>query len=553
MYGRGESFPSAVIVLLSFFLSGNGQLFTSREDISGVSVLSDGTVYVSGESTLYRLGADLSERKPHLTLGHGARLVGYLADPPRRRSILCWINSTYGACEVRSLNGDSVAHSTRNMRPNAAHGYGSTKFYMFRGGVTAEQLVGTRIAVSGDDFLVAQPVVGPDESSASGGSSAMTMVRFNSSAQSEGFAGVVRYNPYFILSGQQQFVSSFQAIFESESCFYFLYTIQHRPSTVYERAFTFVSRVFKSDNSTRKTFLNYSPGAYVSMTTVPLAERNAFSDHTVVSSAVFARPSAALGADPLLVMSFVPASASITGPSSIYALSQSSLDASFDMVYTSCLVYPNATTRGSPFSVVMDQLCSDKRVQHMFRQKSPRDSLKYSPTKLSQDYHLPLEFLPDLHSSSFPSVGDRLYESHTRVFTSVLMEVIEQETLLLAGTQDGLLLKLYVTKSNSNKLRARVFEQEKIDTASRSLSSLTLSHNREFVYIVANKSDDSAVHRQPADWLLQVQNMSVVSERVGGRRCTESVLWMVRRNKQVHTTGEVPPAIRGRDWFRNAQ
>ena len=490
---------SCLVVLLSFFLSVNGQLFTSREDFSGVSVLPDGTVYVSGESTLYRLGADLSERRPHLRLGSGARLIGYLPDPPRKRSILCWINSTNGACEVRSLHGDSVVHSTRNMRPNAAHGYGSTKFYMFRGGVTAEQLVGTRIAVSGDDFLVAQPVIRPDESTGSSGSSAMTMVRFNSSAQIEGFTGVVRYNPYFILSGQQQFISSFQAIFESESCFYFLYTIQHRPSTVYERAFTFVSRMLKSDNSTRKPFLNYSPGAYVSMKTVPMAERNAYSVHTIVSSAVFARPSAALqlGADSLLVMSFIPASAPFTEPSSIYALSQSSLDASLDMVYASCLDYPNATTRGSPFSVVLGQLCSDKRVQHTFWQKSPRDRLKYSQTKLSRDYHLPLEFLPNLHSSSFPSVGDRLYESRSLVFSSILMEVIEEVTLLLAGTQDGLLLKFKVTKSKSHKLKAHVFQQEKIDTTSRSLTGLTLSNNREYVYIVANRSDDSAIHRRP--------------------------------------------------------
>ena len=217
-----------VFVLLA---SVNGQEFSKSEEFSGVSVLPDGNVFVSGESKLYPLHANLKRRRPRhrVRLDSGARLVGFLPDPPRNRSILCWVNSTNGACEVRSLDGQHIVHSTRNMRPNAAHGYGSTKYYMFRGGVTPEELLGTRIAVSGDDFLVAQPVIKPDESSTRGGSSAMTMIRFNSSAQIEGYVGVVRYTPFFILSGKHQFINSFQIIFESDSFFYFVYTILHQP------------------------------------------------------------------------------------------------------------------------------------------------------------------------------------------------------------------------------------------------------------------------------------------------------------------------------------
>ena len=45
--------------------------------------------------------------------------------------------------------------------------------------------------------------------------------------------------------------------------------------------------------------------------------------------------------------------------------------------------------------------------------------------------------------------------------------------------------------------KARVFEQMQVDSVSRPLSSLTLSYDKASVYIVANKTDDSAVYHQP--------------------------------------------------------
>ena len=501
---------AALFTLIFAFVFANGRVFESREGISGVSVFPDGTVYVSGESTLYRLGADLSERRPHLTLGHGARLVGYLPDPPRKRSILCWINSTNGACEVRSLNGDSVAHSTRNMRPNSDHGYGSKQFYMFRGGVTAEQLVGTRIAVSGNDFLVAQPVI-ESNASADGGSSAMTMVRFNSSAGTEGFAGVVRFTYNKDLSGVYQHVNSFQAIFETKSHFYFMYTVRPSSVNVYQRPYTLVSRVCKADNGQRKPFEKYISGAYVSMVTIPMTEKNQLSTHTVVMSAVFGQPSPDVSSESLLVMSFMQLQMTrpANGRSSIYALDQSSLDANLTSVYEKCskhsfqhVSYP----RSSPL-VVAPTSCQNTGVWNKLTQSPKKDSLICS-TGRSQDYHFPLEDIPDvLYSSAFPSVGDQLYKSDRFVFTSVLMEVVENVTLLLAGTKDGFLFKLHVTKSKSNKLKAHVFEQQKIDNMSRPLTSLTLSHDRKDVYIVANRSTGSAVFRRPVVYI----NCSVYS------------------------------------------
>ena len=77
------------------------------------------------------------------------------------------------------------------------------------------------------------------------------------------------------------------------------------------------------------------------------------------------------------------------------------------------------------------------------------------------------------------------------------MHVVDNVTLLLAGTKNGTLLRLHVRKSQSNKLEAVLLDQEDVDTSSRPLISLTLSHDGMYVYIVANKTDDSAVYRRP--------------------------------------------------------
>ena len=450
------------LALVSTVTLATGQVFSRREDISGVFVTTDGTVYVSGKSTIYRLDEDLSERPSHLSLGASARVIGYVPDAPRQRAILCWVNSTYGACEVRSLSNNAMTYTTGNMRPNDAHGRGAMKYYMFRGNVTAQQLVSTRIAVSGGDFLVAQPVVAPD-GTPNKGSSAMTMVRFNSSAQIEGYAGVVKQRLNVFLAGSQQFINSFQAIFESDDHYYFMYTIlPPAGDDTYDRPITQVARVCKVDDSSRLRFNMYSPGAYVSMTTIPMAERN-LNIWTVVSSAVFAKPSPDLGSDSLLVMSFVQTESS-SGLSSIYALGLTSLDSSLRNVYSDCLSMSSGV-RGSPLSTAAG-LCSVESLRiQLFDRVSP-NSLVCEAGGARQTYHYPFELHPPIQGGTFPSVGDLLYESPTLVFTSVRMHVVDNVTLLLAGTKNGTLLRLHVRQSQSNKLEAVLFDQEDVDTSS---------------------------------------------------------------------------------------
>ena len=390
---RGDLLQAMLALVLTVALA-NGQVFSRREDISGVSVTSDGTVYVSGKSTIYRLDADLSERPSHLSLGPSARVIGYVPDAPRQRAILCWVNSTYGACEVRSLSNNAMTYTTGNMRPNDAHGRGAKKYYMFRGNVTAQQLVSTRIAVSGGDFLVAQPVVAPD-GTPNKGSSAMTMVRFNSSAQIEGYTGVVRNRSNVFLSGTQQFINSFQAIFESDSYYYFMYTIlpPARDNT-YARPITQVARVCKVDNSRRLRFGKYSPGAYVSMTIIPMAESNR-NIWTVVSSAVFAKPSPDLGSDSLLVMSFVQTESS-SGLSSIYALGHTSLNSSLQKVYSDC-ISQRSDVRGSPLSTKAGQdaaWCNDDGKRKQLFDFASLNSLVCEAGGARHAYHFPFELYP---------------------------------------------------------------------------------------------------------------------------------------------------------------
>lgn len=481
------------------------QRFAREAEFSGVAVSPNGqNVFVLSGKSVLRLNESLEVVEEEIPLP--GLVIGMAV--AEERSYLCWVDALIGSCEVRSANASRlIAETANSSKSGDSRSQTETgKFFMFPSGFF-NALYRMQLALVGKDFVVGQPLPPP---SSRDFRNRMTMARFDGET-----ARVRAYLPLLVatpqhsstsfLSAEQRSIDSFDAILSAGQYVYFIYALASGWPSPYSRRqqMSFVARVCNEDVSSGKPYGNGFPkDSYMTYVEMPIAKSttSVLEETSIISSAILAnlpilgQP----GGEDIFITAFHHGGDFSQEKSALYALNRSVLDAQLDVIVSHCDQAKSGSVHLSPFTVRRGANCSSEPVRGFFHPPAQMgrryncSNAAGKPVKI----HWPALFLPQ-SASQVSTAGELLFGMPTSArITSLLSTVVDNISLLWVSAEDGVLWKFQLTFSNGN-LKALLYEDVRVDEGGRSVNQLVLSADKTAVFVLANKTGDSIVYRQP--------------------------------------------------------